>query len=134
MRLLPVSVVVSCDAHTAEAALDARIFAIEAGLASSDVERVATVVSELASNIVKYADRGRITLRCSVVDGSTCVEIEARDRGPGIESIERAMDDHHSTSGTLGLGLPGARRLMDQFEIRSTPGEGTVVRALKCAR
>ena len=119
------------EADVAAASLDARAFARECGLTRIDVAKVTTVVSELANNIVKYADHGRITLRHVTRDDRSGVEVEARDSGPGIASLEDALADHHSTGGTLGLGLPGARRLMDTFEITSTLGSGTTVRACK---
>lgn len=118
-------------ADVPRAALDARVSCTEAGLSASDAERVTTGVSELASNIAKYAGSGRVTLRLVDVDGRRAIDIEARDRGPGIASIEDAMIDHRSTGGSLGLGLPGTRRLMDSFDIESRPGEGTTVRARK---
>lgn len=127
----PFSIAIVDEADTATAALDSRVFAREAGVSRMDAERVTTVVAELASNIVKYAGRGRITLRLVHRQGRACVEVEARDRGPGIESVEEALQEHYSTSGTLGLGLPGVQRLMDVVEIESVVGEGTVVRAYK---
>ena len=92
---------------------------------------IATAVSELARNILKYAVSGEIRLR--QVDGPSGrgIEIEAVDRGPGIEDPEAAMRDHFSSGGTLGLGLPGVRRMMDEFSLESTPGEGTRVTAVK---
>jgi serine/threonine-protein kinase RsbT len=88
---------------------------------------ISTAASELARNIVKYAGSGEIVIRC-VDDGlRDGLEIEARDQGPGIKDIEIAMQDHVSGSGTLGLGLPGVRRMMDDFRIDSEPGKGTTV-------
>jgi anti-sigma regulatory factor (Ser/Thr protein kinase) len=87
---------------------------------------VATAVSEVAWNIVKYAKFGEVVVR-PIDDPSMGLEIVARDSGPGIDDVDAAMSDHFSTSGTLGLGLPGTRRLMDEFDVRSTPGVGTVV-------
>ena len=87
---------------------------------------IATAVSEVAWNIIKYAQFGEVVVR-RVDEPSVGLEIVARDSGPGIENVEEAMGEHFSSSGTLGLGLPGMRRLMDEFDIRSTPGVGTVV-------
>lgn len=101
------------------------------GFPSLDQVVVSTVVSELARNIVRYASRGEIILR--LVDGSRGrgVEILAADDGPGIRDIPLAMRDGFSTSGNLGLGLPGVRRLMDEFAISSEFGKGTTVTARK---
>lgn len=103
----------------------------EAGFDEAGWRMVSTVVSELAHNIVKYAHLGSIRLK--TVRGKTRrgVEVIAADSGPGIADVERAMQDHFSSSGTLGLGLPGIKRMMDDFELQSTPGEGTRVLARK---
>lgn len=87
--------------------------------------RIETAVSELARNIVKYAGTGEMVFR-SVRDAHrTGIEVSACDRGPGIEDVELAMRDHYTTGQSLGLGLPGVRRMMDDFDIDSKPGEGT---------
>lgn len=88
---------------------------------------VATAISELARNIVRYAVRGEITLRLVQNNGKKGIEVVASDDGPGIPDVGLAMQDGYSTSGGLGLGLPGTRRLMDDFEITSDFGKGTVV-------
>ena len=92
---------------------------------------VMTAVSELARNILKYAGRGRV--RARVIRGSrgAGVEVVVEDEGPGIPDVAKAMTDHFSTGGTLGLGLPGVRRLMDEFELWSESGKGTRVTARK---
>jgi serine/threonine-protein kinase RsbT len=92
---------------------------------------VMTAVSELARNILKYAGSGRV--RARVVRGSrgVGVEIVVEDQGPGIHDVARALSDHYSTGGTLGLGLPGVRRLMDVFDLWSEPGKGTRVTVQK---
>ena len=96
------------------------------GFDDATVGSIATAVSEVAWNIIKYARFGEVVVR-QVDKPSVGLEIVARDSGPGIENLEEAMSDHFSTSGTLGLGLPGMERLMDEFDVRSTPGVGTVV-------
>jgi anti-sigma regulatory factor (Ser/Thr protein kinase) len=101
--------------------------ATSAGFDSTRVSAISTAVSEIARNIVKYADFGQVTIE-SVSDPEPAIDITARDRGQGIVDIDSALEDHYSTSGTLGLGLPGVRRLMDDFSIESTPGVGTTVR------
>ena len=100
------------------------------GLREDQKSRVTTAVAELARNIVKYAGTGEVLVQERVGRHPSGVEVIATDQGPGIEDVERAMADHFSSSGTLGLGLPGVRRLMDEFQIDSEPGKGTRVTAL----
>ncbi len=97
----------------------------EAGFDEAGWRMVSTVVSELAHNIVKYADYGSIRLRRVRSRTRQGVEVVAEDNGPGIADVERALEDGFSSSGTLGLGLPGIRRMVDDFEIESTLGQGT---------
>jgi serine/threonine-protein kinase RsbT len=108
-----------------------RALAAELGFAASDATLIATAISELARNIVSYARRGEIVLK--VVNGANQqgLSIIASDRGPGIPDIRQALRDGFSTSGSLGMGLPGVRRLMDEFEITSQPGRGTTVAVKK---
>jgi serine/threonine-protein kinase RsbT len=103
----------------------------ECGFPSTDRVVVATAISELARNIVRYAARGEITLRLVDDCGRRGVEVRADDDGPGIPDVALAMRDGFSTSGSFGLGLPGVRRLMDEFEISSEFGKGTRVTARK---
>jgi serine/threonine-protein kinase RsbT len=98
------------------------------GIAASEVARIATATVELATNIVKYAKRGIIRVRALQLGSLRGIEVEAEDKGPGIANVSLALTDSYSTSGSLGLGLPGVRRLMDDFDIRSTVGSGTTVR------
>ena len=92
---------------------------------------LATVVSELTANVVKYARSGVVTVRTVHARGQPGIEVVVEDQGPGIPDLDFAMRDHASTGGTLGLGLPGTRRLVDEFEITTRPGEGTRVRIVK---
>ena len=108
-----------------------RELARQCGFPSTERAVVATAVSELARNIVRYAARGEITLRLVEDGGRRGVEVLAADAGPGILDVALAMHDGFSTSGSLGLGLPGVRRLMDEFEISSEFGKGTTVTARK---
>ena len=96
---------------------------------ASDLERsvVATIVSELGSNLLKYADRGTVELERLRAGERPGVQITARDDGPGIADVALALTDHYSSGRTLGLGLPGVRRMADEFEIVATPGGGTTV-------
>lgn len=106
-----------------------RALAGQLGFPARDRVLVATVISELARNIVLYAGRGQICIGPVYRDAARGLTVVARDSGPGIVSLERALKDGYSTSGGLGLGLPGVRRLVDDFDIQSRPGLGTVVTA-----
>jgi len=114
----------------AAASVVARDFATQAGLSLAAAASLATATSELATNILKYAGSGWVTLR-QLDLGRRGVEVIVEDRGPGIADVAQAMRDHVSTGGTLGLGLPGSKRLVDEFEIRSAEGAGTWVRIAK---
>jgi serine/threonine-protein kinase RsbT len=98
-----------------------------AGLRGTAVESLATAVSELARNIVVHAGHGELVIRVVVVGGRRAIIVAACDGGPGIGDIDRAMQDGFSTQGSLGMGLPSARRLTDEFEIVSAAGAGTTV-------
>ena len=104
-----------------------RAVAAEAGFSSVDATLIATAISELARNIVSYARSGEISVHIVQEPGRHGICITAMDAGPGIADVHQALRDGFSTSGSLGLGLPGVRRLMDEFLISSAPGEGTVV-------
>jgi serine/threonine-protein kinase RsbT len=96
------------------------------GFGGSDLALIATAISEVARNIVVHAGGGAIMIS-ELADGRAGIEIVARDDGPGIVDIDLAMQDGYSTVSSLGLGLPGARRLMDEFTIESQDGHGTTV-------
>lgn len=107
-----------------------RSLAQQLGFSNSSLTMIATAISELARNILLYARRGELTL--GVVEGhngTKCITVVARDQGPGIPDLARAMEIGYSTSGSLGLGLAGVKRLMDEFEIDSRAGRGTTVTA-----
>jgi serine/threonine-protein kinase RsbT len=111
-----------------------RLVATAVGFSGSALTLIATAISEIARNILTYADRGELEL-CPLEDGfRRGIEVIARDQGPGIPDIERAMQDGYTTGRGLGLGLPGARRLMDEFTLVSTVGEGTTVVMRKWVR
>lgn len=93
--------------------------------------RIATAISELARNIFLYAGTGTITLESVEEDGKVGICIIAEDHGPGIQDIRKAMEDGYSTSGGLGAGLPGVKRMMDRFLIESAEGAGTRVTVVK---
>jgi serine/threonine-protein kinase RsbT len=101
---------------------------------SSDLTLIATAISEVARNIVAYAGGGEIVLRITQRGERRGLMVIATDHGPGIPDIERAMQDGFSTSGGLGLGLPGSKRLMDEFKLVSTIGKGTEVTMTKWER
>ncbi|MEJ2165591.1 MAG: anti-sigma regulatory factor [Desulfobacterales bacterium] len=112
--------------------ITARHLAAAAGFDEVNQFLIATAASELATNIVNYAQKGELTLRIVQRDKRLGIEIIARDNGPGIRDIEQALQDNFSTTkGSLGLGLPSVKRIMDEFEIESRPGSGTVVSARK---
>ena len=108
-----------------------RALAGELGFSAVDSTLIATAISELARNIVSYAGRGEITLKTIQNSTRQGILIVAADEGPGIHDLRQALRDGFSTSGSLGLGLPGVRRLMDEFEIASQPGRGTRVEVKK---
>lgn len=109
----------------------ARALAIELGFSSGDATLIATAISELARNIISYAGEGKIILKAMQGSNLTGMLITASDEGPGIPDIQQALRDGFSTSGSLGIGLPGVRRLMDEFEITSQSGRGTTVTVKK---
>lgn len=122
------------DADVVTARQKGRELAALAGISGSDLTVVATAISEIARNIVVYAKRGEIVLRIAENGHRRGVIVIASDQGPGIADIAMAMRDGFSTGKSLGLGLPGARRLMDEFEIVSEPGQGVTVTMTKWAR
>ena len=101
------------------------------GFSSSETTLVATAISELARNIVSYAVHGEIVLRRIDDRARRGITVIAHDEGPGIANVKLALQDGYSTSGGLGLGLPGVRRIMDEFHIETEPGRGTTVTVSK---
>ena len=97
------------------------------GFSSTDLTLIATAISEVARNIRVFAGEGQVQIKRLNEGGREGIVVVARDKGPGIVDLERAMQDGYSTRGSFGLGLPGARRLMDDFQIRSKPGGGVTV-------
>jgi serine/threonine-protein kinase RsbT len=104
-----------------------RELAAAVGFVGADLTLIATAISEIARNIVVYAGSGEIRVWAAQRGGRRGIVIVAEDNGPGIPDIDQAMQDGFSTGRSLGLGLPGARRLMDEFEISSEVGRGTTV-------
>jgi serine/threonine-protein kinase RsbT len=105
--------------------------ALELGFSLTDVTMIATAISEVARNITSYAGRGAVRVMVGDREGRKALVVRAEDEGPGIADIERAFEDGYSTGRGLGLGLPGARRLMDRLIIESTLGRGTVIEMWK---
>jgi len=105
--------------------------ALDLGFSLTDVTMIATAISEVARNITSYAGRGAIRVAVTDREGRKALVVRAEDDGPGIADIERAMEDGYSTGRGLGLGLPGARRLMDRLVVQSALGRGTVVEMWK---
>ncbi|MES2606333.1 MAG: ATP-binding protein [Pseudomonadota bacterium] len=113
-----------------EARQKGRALAQELGFSMTQSTLVATAISELARNIVLYAKQGEIILAKVTNDTHRGIIITAADKGPGIANIQHALMSGYSSSGGLGLGLPGVRQMVDEFDIKSRPGEGTQVTAL----
>jgi serine/threonine-protein kinase RsbT len=110
-----------------QARKEARALATDLGFDATSQTLIATAISELARNILKYARRGEILLRSVSRDGARGITVVAADEGPGISDLAQAMSDGFSTGQGLGLGLPGTKRLMDDFDLISEVGKGTVV-------
>jgi len=104
-----------------------RSLAVALGFSSGDATLLATAISELARNIVSYAKTGDIVLKIIHGSANSGIQIVARDNGPGIADVQQALRDGFSTSGSLGLGLPGVMRLVDEFHIASVESQGTTV-------
>src|SRR3954462_15736706 len=128
-------IAIDSDADVVTARQRARALAISLEMPSTDQTLLATAISEIARNITTYAVRGEVLIDL-VRDtrGRRGVRVIARDEGPGIADLERALTDGYTTGGGLGLGLPGARRLVDEFDIQTAPGQGTTVTLVKWAR
>jgi serine/threonine-protein kinase RsbT len=109
----------------------ARELAAALNFSGVDATLVATAISEIARNILVYAGHGEVALHIVERGPQRGLMVIARDNGPGIADIPRALEDGFSTAGSLGLGLPGAKRLMDEFDIKSAPGHGTTVKMTK---
>lgn len=131
---LPSEMVIRTEGDIVLVRRTAREAATRAGFSTTDVTRIVTASSELARNIFKYAGRGTMRWRSIVHDDRAGIELEFRDQGPGIADIALAMQEGYTTSGGLGMGLPGAKRLVDELEVQSTLGQGTVVRLKKWLR
>jgi len=122
---------IDSDSDIVTARQKGREVAAQLGFVSTDLTLIATAISELARNILLYAHRGEIVLS-RVEDSIRCgIGVVARDDGPGIPDVERALQVGFSTSRSFGLGLSGVRRLVDEFKIVSEVGHGTTVSVKK---
>ena len=104
------------------------------GFGTVDQARITTAISELARNIYLYANIGTIEIERVEIDNEKKIVVIATDKGPGIQNVRKVMEDGYSTSGGLGAGLPGVKRLMDSLDIQSVMGVGTTIRAEKWLR
>ena len=128
-------IAIESDADVVVARQRARALAAGVDLTTTDQTLLATAISELARNITTYAVRGEVVVGVVHGDnGRRGIRVVARDDGPGIEDLEAALTDGYTTGNGLGLGLPGARRLVDEFDIQTAPGEGTTVTLVKWGR
>ena len=114
----------------------AREVARQLGFGAVDQSRIATAVSELARNVVRYAldGTGEISIRELAASGRTGIEIVVSDDGPGIRDVDQALRDGFTSGGGMGMGLPGTRRLMDEMTVDSAVGRGTIVTIRKWRR
>lgn len=111
-----------------------RAIAVRLRFSDTDLILIATAISEITRNILTYATHGDVTFEEVVEHSRRGLVVTARDQGPGIADVEQAMQDGYTSGRGLGLGLPGARRLMDEFSIESTVGKGTTIIMKKWAR
>jgi serine/threonine-protein kinase RsbT len=111
-----------------------RNIAKELEFGTVDQARITTAISELARNIYLYAGQGEIRIERLNEFGKRGIKVIAADNGPGIQDIRKVMEDGYSTSGGLGAGLPGVKRLMDEFDITSSLEEGTIIKTVKWIR
>ena len=129
-----VRIPITTDSDIVAARQEGRALATEAGFLATDQTLVATAISEIARNIVAHAGTGHIELQLVVQAERQGLMITATDEGPGIDDLDQALEDGFTTGEGLGLGLPGARRIMDEFTITSKPGRGTTVVMHKWSR
>lgn len=129
-----VRIPIRSDADVVTARKQGRELAAQAGFSATELTIIATAISEIARNIVMFAERGEITVSLVGENSRQGVTVVARDAGPGIPDLERALQDGYSGYGGLGLGLPGSRRLMDEFEVTSEVDRGTTVTMTKWRR
>jgi RNA polymerase sigma factor (sigma-70 family) len=125
---------IQTDADVVTARKQGRELAAQAGFSATELTIIATAISEIARNIVMFAERGEVLVSLVGENSRQGVTVVARDAGPGIPDLKQALRDGYSGYGGMGLGLPGSRRLMDEFEITSEADKGTTVTMTKWRR
>jgi anti-sigma regulatory factor (Ser/Thr protein kinase) len=129
-----VQIAVTSDSDMVPARAAARTLALELGFSRTDATLIATAVSEITRNIVVHAGRGEVEMEPVFEEHRFGLIVTARDKGPGIHDLDAALAHGYASRGGLGLGLPGARRLMDEFRIESQQEKGTTVTMTKWRR
>jgi serine/threonine-protein kinase RsbT len=124
-------IAIESDADVVTARQRARALAVTLDMPSTDQTLLATAISEIARNITTYAERGEVAVSVVATGRRRGVRVVASDEGPGIANLELALRDGYTSGVGLGMGLPGTRRLVDEFDIVSAPGEGTTVTFVK---
>jgi len=122
-----ITIPISNDADIVSARQQARELAKTIAFSSSELAGIAAAISELARNIVSYAQKGTVNVSLIQEAGKKGILVVVQDTGPGIADVKLALQDGYSTSNSLGLGLPGVKRLMDSFEIHTEIGSGTKI-------
>jgi serine/threonine-protein kinase RsbT len=122
---------INSDADLVPARAEARALAFRLGFSRTDATLIATAISEIVRNIVVHVGQGRLVMRPVYEDHRYGLIAVATDEGPGIRNVEAALAEGNASRGGLGLGLPGARRLMDEFEVVCGPTRGTTVTMTK---
>jgi serine/threonine-protein kinase RsbT len=122
-----VRLAIAADTDIVEARGEGRALAARLGFSRTDATLIATAISEIGRNILVHAGSGEVSIAETAEDDLLGIEVVARDGGPGIPDVERALSEGYATGNGLGLGLPGAKRLMDEFSIKTEPGRGTTV-------
>lgn len=129
-----VRIPIATDADVAVAGEHGRRLASRLDFSPTDITVIAAAILEVARNVLAHGQRGDLMLHLIQKRGRLGVAVLARDKGPGIANVRQALRDGCSTSGGLGLGLASARRLMDEFRVRSEPGRGTTITMRKWTR
>lgn len=110
------------------------MMALDMGFQTADATKIAVVISELGRNIVSYAGKGTVTILGQADSSRPYIKIIADDKGPGIKNLNQVLDGGYTTSGGMGLGVSGSKKLMDEFNIRTDNNEGTTITAVKWLR
>jgi serine/threonine-protein kinase RsbT len=126
-----IKVFIASDQDVVNARQEGRSLAEKLGFSKVDATLVATAISEVGRNVIQYVGEGEVVITPLSSRGRSGICIVIRDSGSGIPSIELALKDEHPSGGRAGLGLPGARRLMDEFDIDSRVDEGTTITMTK---